>query len=91
MSDTESHYPEEDFVGIEILENPFEAQLVQPVLEAEKIPYRIRCYHDTAYDGLFQSQQGWGEIFAPEAFGDPIRDILSELRASMTDTDAETE
>lgn len=88
MSDAEHQYSEEDFVGIEILEDPFEAQLLEPVLQDEKIPYRIRNYHDTAYDGLFQSQRGWGKIFAPEGFAEKIRDILSDLR---TDTATETE
>ncbi len=81
-TETESHYPEEDFVGIEILEDPFEAQLIEPVLADENIPHRIRNYHDTAYDGLFQSQRGWGEIFAPESFAPQIREILSDLRSA---------
>jgi hypothetical protein len=88
MTDNEHPYSTEDFVGIEVLEDPFEAQLIEPVLEAENIPHRIRSYHDTAYDGLFQAQRGWGEIFAPESFAPQIRDILSDLR---TDRAAEGE
>lgn len=90
-NETESHYPEEDFVGIETLEDPFEAQLIEPVLEEENIPYRIRNYHDTAYDGLFQAQRGWGEIFAPESFAPQIREIISDLRSDRAENGEEAE
>ena len=56
---------EEEFVKIAILESAIEAQLLSSILDEEEIVYIIRSYHDTAYDGLFQVQLGWGEIRAP--------------------------
>ncbi|MFW5635518.1 MAG: hypothetical protein ACOC3A_02575 [Thermodesulfobacteriota bacterium] len=76
----QDHEPTE-LVKIAVLEDPFEAQLVGPALEEESIPHLIRSYHDTAYDGLFQSQKGWGEIRAPENFRARIIDILTDLRS----------
>lgn len=70
-----------EFVKIAVLEDPFEAQLIAPVLEEESVPHLIRSYHDTAYDGLYQSQKGWGEIRAPENFRTQIIDILTDLRS----------
>ncbi|MEA3477640.1 MAG: hypothetical protein U9R60_05640 [Bacteroidota bacterium] len=49
----------------------------------------MRSYYDTAYDGLFQVQKGWGFVSAPESFKDEIREIISDLRkyqASIEDS-----
>ncbi len=58
---------------IVILESLVEAQLIDAILDEENIPHMIRSYHDTAYDGLFQLQRGWGELLAP---GEHEREIL---------------
>lgn len=63
------------------LENEVEAGLMRSVLEEENIPFRIRSYHDTAYDGIFQAQLGWGHIEAPPEFADEIRRIHSDILA----------
>ena len=69
------------FVDVAILENIVEAQLLESILAAENIPHRIRSYHDTAYDGLFQFQMGWGQIRAPLIHKQKILEILKEIRA----------
>ena len=76
MSDDDSR----QFVRIALLENPIEAQILADALESAEIPHRVRSYHDTAYDGLFQVQKGWGEISAPERFRDEILEMLGEVR-----------
>ena len=40
----------------------------------------MRSYRDTAYDGLFQAQKGWGYVAAPEAFEEEVKEILSDVR-----------
>lgn len=77
----------EEFVKIGILENMIEAQVLEPVLKEQNIPYRIRSYHDTAYDGLFQVQKGWGDLYAPESCKQDILDILHEIRTEQPDSD----
>lgn len=69
------------FVRIAILDNIIEAQLIESILKEHDIPNRIRSFHDTAYDGLFQFQKGWGELCAPISFKQEIIDILNDVRS----------
>ncbi len=78
---------EEEFVNIAVLENIIEAQLLESILKEEKIPHHIRSFHDTAYDGLFQVQLGWGELRAPFACKDEIIEILEDLRSGNQTND----
>ncbi|MEE8397417.1 MAG: hypothetical protein V3S89_00345 [Desulfobacterales bacterium] len=68
------------FVRVAFLENIIEAQIMASILEEQEIPHRIRSFHDTAYDGLFQLQKGWGEIHAPQDSHDDIKKILDDVR-----------
>jgi hypothetical protein len=69
------------FVKITGLENIVEAQLMESILKEKGIPHRMRSFHDTAYDGLFQFQKGWGEIFAPPELKEEILEILTAVRS----------
>jgi hypothetical protein len=77
----------DEFIKIAALESTIEAQLAESILEERSIPHRIRSFHDTAYDGLFQLQRGWGELLAPEGFRDDIEEILESLRSARTPED----
>lgn len=55
-----------------ILENQIEAKLMEEILTDKNIPFIIRSYHDSAYDGLWQMQSGWGHIEAPPKYKDEI-------------------
>ena len=68
------------FVKIALLDNAIEAQLIDSVLNDQSIPHMLRSYHDTAYDGLFQVQKGWGEVRAPASFEEVILEILENIR-----------
>lgn len=78
----------EEFVKIAILENGFEAQVLDSILTERNIPHLMRSYHDTAYDGLYQVVKGWGHVSAPPAYREDITEILSDLRkeADLHDT-----
>ena len=69
----------ENFKKILILENEIEAQLMDSVLEERNIPHRIRSYHDSAYDGIYQTQKGWGAVLAPSEFEEEILAIYQDL------------
>lgn len=43
-------------------ENDAEAVALQAVLKEHGIYSEVVSFHDTAYDGLYQSQYGWGVI-----------------------------
>lgn len=68
------------FIKIAILDNDIEANLVQSVLEERSIPHLMQSYRDTAYDGLFQTQRGWGQINGPVSRREEILEVLSEVR-----------
>jgi hypothetical protein len=70
----------EDYKKIAVLEDEFEAGLLESILNERAIPHRMRSYHDTAYDGLFQAQKGWGFVAAPEQYEAEVREILADLR-----------
>jgi hypothetical protein len=59
-------------VKILLFQNEIEAMLLDEILTDKAIPHLIRSYHDSAYDGLWQSHSGWGHIEAPEEFREEI-------------------
>jgi len=69
----------EQFKKILILENEIEAQLLDSILNERDIPHRIRSYHDSAYDGIYQAQKGWGVVMAPLTFKEMITSIYQDL------------
>lgn len=62
-----------------IFNNEFEAKLLEEILNERIIPHMIRSYHDSAYDGLWQSQSGWGHIEAPEEYREEILKVYTEM------------
>ena len=70
----------QDYKKAVTLDNEIEARLLESILKEREIPHRMRSYHDTAYDGLFQTQKGWGIINAPESYQEEIKEILSDVR-----------
>ncbi|MEE8481556.1 MAG: hypothetical protein V3T59_09995 [Desulfobacterales bacterium] len=75
----------QEFIKIAVLENTIEAQLIDSILNEQNIPHRIRSFYDTAYDGLFQFQKGWGEVFAPLALKEEILEIIEIVRSKNSD------
>ena len=71
----------DDYSKIATLDNDIEAQLLDSILTERQIPHLMRSYHDTAYDGLYQTQKGWGIVSAPETFKDEILEIVTDIRA----------
>ena len=62
-----------------ILNNQVEAKLLEGILTERGIPHLIRTYHDSAYDGLWQAQSGWGHVEAPGEYREEILNIYSEM------------
>ena len=69
----------EEFKKILILENEIESRLLDSVLNERNIPHRIRSYHDSAYDGIYQAQKGWGVVLAPPEYEEEIQSIYEGL------------
>ncbi|MCL5935270.1 MAG: hypothetical protein M1543_02085 [Firmicutes bacterium] len=76
----------EQLVKVAILENEIEAQLLESILKERDIPFLIRSYHDMAYDGLFQTQKGWGSVYTPAVNSAEILKIITDLRTNNMET-----
>jgi hypothetical protein len=70
------------FIQIAVLENAIEAQLIGSILDQRGIPHRLRSYYDTAYDGLFQFQKGWGKLYALLTHEQEILQIVKDVRSN---------
>jgi hypothetical protein len=63
-----------------IVENRFEGDRVCQSLKEEEIPFLIKSFHDTAYDGLYIPQKGWGAVMVPERFRQEAERVISEVK-----------
>jgi hypothetical protein len=62
------------------VENRFEGDRVSQSLKDEEIPFLIKSFLDTAYDGLYIPQKGWGAVMVPERFRQEAERIISEVK-----------
>jgi len=69
----------EEFKKIAVLDNEIQARLIDSILTEREIPHRLRSYHDSAYDGIFQTQKGWGIVQSPLQYEEEILAILEDL------------
>jgi len=68
-----------DTVKILTFKNEIEAMLLDEILNDKNVPHLLRSYHDSAYDGLWQTQSAWGHIEAPEEYRQEILDIYNSM------------
>lgn len=76
---------EHEFIKVAVLESMIEAQLINSILNEQNIPHQIRSFHDTAYNGLFQVQKGWGELRSPTLYKQEILKIIDIVRLKNDD------
>jgi hypothetical protein len=62
-----------------ILDNLFQADLLIDALGKAQIPFLVREYKDTAYDGLFVTQKGWGTVMVEETKLEEAKAISKDL------------
>ena len=79
----------ERFKSIARISSEIEAGALEAVLIERKIPHVIRSFHDSAYDGLFQVQQGWGRIEGPASREAEIIQILESIQNQTLPDDEE--
>ena len=60
------------------LENEIEATLLKKLLDDEGIPYVMKSYYDSALDGLYQTQKGWGHVEAAEEYRETILNLYRD-------------
>ncbi len=74
----------EDYIKVAVLDNDFEAQLLESILKERNIPHLLISYYDTAFDGLYQTQKGWGHVRSPEQYSGEIKELLSDIRRNAS-------
>jgi len=61
------------------ISSEIEAIRIKEILDSNEIPHLVRSFHDSAYDGLFQNQYGWGVLEANESDEDRILKLIEDL------------
>jgi hypothetical protein len=79
----------DEYKKMVVLDNEIEAQLMDSILTERNIPHRMKSYHDSAYDGIFQAQKGWGHIEAPLRYKGEIIAIHADLPVKNHKEEAE--
>lgn len=69
----------ETYGKILVLNNEFEANLLEEVLADRKIPHGIVTSDDTALGGIMEMEFGWGYVEAPEKYKEEILMIYEEI------------
>jgi len=72
-----------------VLKNEAEARLLEATLTERGIPHFLKSYHDSAYDGIWQTNLGWGHVEAPQEYQEQIEAIYADLTASQPGEDGE--
>jgi len=73
-------------VKILVINNAIEASLLDEILTEKGIPHMIRSYHDSAYDGLWQTPSCWGQLDAMEKDREEILKIYREMLSHDNET-----
>jgi hypothetical protein len=64
------------------IDREIEADFLRSVLEDRGIPHVFISYHDTAFKGVFQVQNGWGHVEVPEEKAEEVRRLYEEVKQS---------
>jgi hypothetical protein len=76
-----------NFVSVKIAGNFFEADSIRSALEREGISVLLRTFHDTAYNLVYVSHQGWGSIEVPLPDKERAEQIIKEFTLAFPDED----
>ena len=69
----------ETYEKILVLNNEFEAGLLEEVLTDRKIPHGIVTSDDTALGGIMEMEFGWGYVEAPLKYKEEIEKLFEEI------------
>lgn len=65
------------------IDNRFEGDRVSQALKEAGIPYMVKSFLDTAYDGLYVPQKGWGRVMVSEEWREKAERIIGEVKTSF--------
>jgi len=70
----------DQWVKVGTVENRFEGDRISQALQEAGIPFFIKSFLDTAYDGLYIPQKGWGVVMVPEKNREEAKRLISEVK-----------
>ena len=70
-----------------VVENRFEADRVRQALQEATIPFLMKSFLDTAYDGLFIPQKGWGAVMVPEEYLEEAKKLIGDVKRTFEKED----
>ena len=77
----------ETFVSVKVVENTSEADRIRAILEQEGITAMVRTFQDTAYDGIYVKQRGWGYVAVPESERERAEELVEEFSRAFPDNE----
>jgi hypothetical protein len=72
------------------VENRFEGDRIVNALKEASVPFMIQSFLDTAYNGLYIPQKGWGAIMVPEECMEAAEKIICETKRHFEEGEDET-
>jgi hypothetical protein len=69
----------EEYVRVLTVDDEVKARILEKILTERRIPFQLKSYHDTALDGLYQLQMGWGYVTAPREHATEILEVYRDL------------
>jgi hypothetical protein len=69
--------PRENVIPID---KAIEADFLKSVLQERNIPHVFISYHDTAFNGVYQLQNGWGHVEVPIEFLAEVKSLYEEVQ-----------
>ncbi len=78
------------FVPVKVAESAFEADRFKAGLEQEGFTVLVRTFHDTAYDGIYEAQKGWGYVEVPEEDRERAERVVAELEQAFPEEGGES-
>jgi len=73
----------ERWVKAGTVDTRFEGDRVAQALKEAEIPFMIKSFHDTAYDGLYVLQKGWGAVLVPQEFQEQTEAVIADIKKTF--------
>ena len=73
----------DQWVKVGTVENRFEGDRISQTLQEAGIPFFIKSFLDTAYDGLYIPQKGWGVVMVPEKNSEVAERLIYEVKITF--------
>ena len=65
------------------VENRFEGDRISQALQEAGIPFFVKSFLDTAYDGLYIPQKGWGIVTVAKKDKEEAEKLISEVKKTF--------